>query len=83
MPQLHLSACFVVGRSGRDLTPEQAREHLFGVMIFNDFSARDIQVSEMQGMLGPAKGKDFATALGPWITTADFARLKVEQRSNL
>ena len=62
---------FVIGRSGRDLTPEQARAHLFGVTIFNDFSARDIQVNEMQGLLGPAKGKDFATALGPWITTVD------------
>ena len=62
---------FIVGRSGRDLTPEQAKAHLFGVTIFNDFSARDIQANEMQGLLGPAKGKDFATALGPWITTAN------------
>jgi 2-keto-4-pentenoate hydratase/2-oxohepta-3-ene-1,7-dioic acid hydratase in catechol pathway len=62
---------FVIGRSGKDLTPEQAKDYLFGVTIFNDFSARDIQAREMQGLLGPAKGKDFATALGPWITTAD------------
>ena len=62
---------FVIGRPGKDLTPEQAKGHLFGVTIFNDFSARDIQAFEMQGLLGPAKGKDFATALGPWITTAD------------
>ena len=62
---------FVIGRGGKDLTPEQAKAHLFGVTIFNDFSARDIQANEMQGLLGPAKGKDFATALGPWITTAD------------
>jgi 2-keto-4-pentenoate hydratase/2-oxohepta-3-ene-1,7-dioic acid hydratase in catechol pathway len=62
---------FVIGRPGKDLTPEQAKAHLFGVTIFNDFSARDIQALEMQGLLGPAKGKDFATALGPWITTAD------------
>jgi len=62
---------FVIGRSGKDLTPEQAKAHLFGVTIFNDFSARDIQLNEMQGLLGPAKGKDFATALGPWITTVD------------
>jgi 2-keto-4-pentenoate hydratase/2-oxohepta-3-ene-1,7-dioic acid hydratase in catechol pathway len=61
----------VLGRPGKDLTPEQARAHLFGVTILNDFSARDIQAREMQGLLGPAKGKDFATALGPWITTAD------------
>ncbi len=62
---------FIIGRSGKDLTPEQARSYLFGVTIFNDFSARDIQSTEMKGLLGPAKGKDFATALGPWITTAD------------
>lgn len=62
---------FVIGSSGKDLTPEQARAHLFGVTIFNDFSARDIQAHEMGGLLGPAKGKDFATALGPWITTID------------
>jgi 2-keto-4-pentenoate hydratase/2-oxohepta-3-ene-1,7-dioic acid hydratase in catechol pathway len=62
---------FVIGRSGKDLTPEQARDYLFGVTIFDDFSARDIQATEMKGTLGPAKGKDFATALGPWITTAD------------
>jgi 2-keto-4-pentenoate hydratase/2-oxohepta-3-ene-1,7-dioic acid hydratase in catechol pathway len=62
---------FVIGRSGKDLTPEQAKDHLFGITIFNDFSARDIQALEMQGLLGPAKGKDFATALGPWITTVD------------
>ncbi len=62
---------FVIGRPGKDLTPEQAKAHMFGVTIFNDFSARDIQAIEMQGLLGPAKGKDFATALGPWITTVD------------
>ncbi len=62
---------FVIGRSGKNLTPEQAKAYLFGVTIFNDFSARDIQSTEMKGLLGPAKGKDFATALGPWITTAD------------
>lgn len=62
---------FVIGRSGKDLTPTQAFSYLLGVTIFNDFSARDIQMQEMQGLLGPAKGKDFATALGPWITTTD------------
>ena len=62
---------FVIGRTGKDLTPENALSHLLGVTILNDFSARDIQLNEMQGLLGPAKGKDFATALGPWITTID------------
>ncbi|HLH67888.1 MAG TPA: fumarylacetoacetate hydrolase family protein [Candidatus Dormibacteraeota bacterium] len=62
---------FVIGRSGRNLMPEQAAAHLFGVTIYNDFSARDIQGREMQLNLGPAKGKDFATAVGPWVTTLD------------
>jgi 2-keto-4-pentenoate hydratase/2-oxohepta-3-ene-1,7-dioic acid hydratase in catechol pathway len=62
---------FVVGRAARSVTPEEAKGLLFGVTIFNDFSARDAQGREMGGGLGPAKGKDFATALGPWIVTAD------------
>jgi 2-keto-4-pentenoate hydratase/2-oxohepta-3-ene-1,7-dioic acid hydratase in catechol pathway len=66
---------FVVGKPGRNLTPEQALSHLFGVTIFNDFSARDIQGQEMGGSLGPAKGKDFGSALGPWITTTDELEL--------
>lgn len=63
----------VIGRGGRNLTPAQALDHVFGYTVFNDFSARDAQYIEMQGQLGPAKGKDFDTgnALGPWITTAD------------
>ena len=62
---------FVVGRAGYNLTPETAHTSLFGVTIYNDFSARDIQRKESAGGLGPAKGKDFATGLGPWITTID------------
>jgi len=62
---------FVIGKGGKDLTPEEAKGCIFGVTIFNDFSARDLQRQEMAGMLGPAKGKDFATAVGPWIVTAD------------
>lgn len=67
----------VIGKRGRNLTPQVALSSLFGVTIYNDFSARDIQGQEMRGMLGPAKGKDFATALGPWITTRD--ELDIEQ----
>lgn len=62
---------FVVGRAGADLTPDEAGDCLFGVTLLNDFSARDRQFHETQGNLGPAKGKDFATAVGPWITTVD------------
>jgi 2-keto-4-pentenoate hydratase/2-oxohepta-3-ene-1,7-dioic acid hydratase in catechol pathway len=62
---------FVVGRGGVDLTPQEAERCLFGVTLLNDFSARDKQFHENRGNLGPAKGKDFATAVGPWITTVD------------
>jgi len=61
----------VIGRAGENLTPEQAREHIFGYPILNDWSARDLQRREMRVGLGPAKGKDFATTLGPWLVTAD------------
>ena len=63
----------VIGRGGRNLAPGDALARVFGYTVFNDFSARDEQYIEMQGQLGPAKGKDFDTgnALGPWITTAD------------
>ncbi|GAB2857059.1 fumarylacetoacetate hydrolase family protein [Actinocorallia aurea] len=66
-----LEVAAIIGRPGRDLTPEQAREHIFGYAIFNDWSARDLQGAEMEVGLGPCKGKDFATTLGPWIVTAD------------
>jgi len=63
----------VIGRGGRNVAAADALGHVFGYTVFNDFSARDEQYREMQGQLGPAKGKDFDTgnALGPWITTAD------------
>jgi len=62
-----------LGKRGKNIRRDDAREHIFGYCIFNDFSARDAQVREMQGMLGPAKGKDFDTgnAMGPWLVTAD------------
>ncbi len=63
----------VVGRDGKDLSPENAREHIFGYTLFNDFSARDKQEYECRGGLGPAKGKSFdgSNVLGPWIVTRD------------
>ncbi len=66
-----LEVAAVVGRDGRDLSPGQARDHVFGYAVFNDWSARDLQRREMRVGLGPAKGKDFAGTLGPWLTTAD------------
>jgi 2-keto-4-pentenoate hydratase/2-oxohepta-3-ene-1,7-dioic acid hydratase in catechol pathway len=58
-----------VGES--NLTPEDAASVVFGYTIMHDWSARDLQGREMKVRLGPAKGKDFGTALGPWIVTAD------------
>jgi 2-keto-4-pentenoate hydratase/2-oxohepta-3-ene-1,7-dioic acid hydratase in catechol pathway len=66
-----LEVAVVVGRDGASLTPEQAREHVFGYTVLNDWSARDLQAREMKVNLGPAKGKDSATTLGPWLVTAD------------
>jgi 2-keto-4-pentenoate hydratase/2-oxohepta-3-ene-1,7-dioic acid hydratase in catechol pathway len=61
----------VEGSDGRNLDAVAARAAIFGFTIFNDWSARDLQGSEMKVNLGPCKGKDFGTTLGPWIVTAD------------
>ena len=63
----------VLGKRGKNIARARAREHIFGYLIFNDFSARDQQLREMQSQLGPTKGKDFDTGnvLGPWLVTAD------------
>lgn len=66
-----LEVAAVIGRPGRDLTPEQACEHIAGYLIYNDWSARDTQLAEMALGFGPVKGKDSATTLGPWLVTAD------------
>jgi 2-keto-4-pentenoate hydratase/2-oxohepta-3-ene-1,7-dioic acid hydratase in catechol pathway len=61
----------VSGPTLSNLSTEAAKDAIFGFTIFNDWSARDIQSREMKVRLGPAKGKDFATTIGPWIVTAD------------
>ncbi|WP_329298161.1 fumarylacetoacetate hydrolase family protein [Streptomyces sp. NBC_00659] len=66
-----LEVAAVIGREGSDLTPEQARDHIVGYTVFNDWSARDLQSAEMKVGLGPCKGKDTATTLGPYLVTAD------------
>lgn len=66
-----LEVAVVVGKDGASLSPEQASGHIFGHTVLNDWSARDLQRREMGVHLGPAKGKDFATTLGPWLVTAD------------
>ncbi|MFM9884999.1 MAG: fumarylacetoacetate hydrolase family protein [Burkholderiales bacterium] len=62
-----------VGKKGKTIARNRAGEHIFGYAIFNDFSARDRQAREMEGWMGPAKGKSFDTgsAIGPWIVTRD------------
>lgn len=80
-------AC-VIGKTGKDIPKSTALDHVFGFTIFNDFSARDAQYAEMEGRLGPAKGKDFDTGnvLGPWIVTLDEIgdphNLKMDARVN-
>jgi 2-keto-4-pentenoate hydratase/2-oxohepta-3-ene-1,7-dioic acid hydratase in catechol pathway len=63
----------VIGKQGKDIPKDQAKEHIFGYTIFNDMSARDAQFREMESRLGPAKGKDFDTGnvIGPWLVTPD------------
>lgn len=62
-----------LGKSGKNWTVEEAADAIFGYCIFNDVSARDQQMREMRGMLGPSKGKDFDTGnvMGPWLVTKD------------
>jgi 2-keto-4-pentenoate hydratase/2-oxohepta-3-ene-1,7-dioic acid hydratase in catechol pathway len=68
-----LEWAIVIGVEGADIPAKRAAEHIAGYMIFNDFSARDAQLAEMGGRLGPAKGKDFDTgnAMGPYLVTPD------------
>ncbi|MFC3117405.1 fumarylacetoacetate hydrolase family protein [Jhaorihella thermophila] len=85
---IELELAAVIGRHGKDIRPEEAADYIFGYTILNDFSARDAQMAEMAGQLGPAKGKDFDTgnALGPFILTADEVghpvALRMEARVN-
>ncbi|WLA44279.1 MULTISPECIES: fumarylacetoacetate hydrolase family protein [Bradyrhizobium] len=78
----------VTKNRGMNISVQRAKEHIFGYTVFNDFSARDAQEIEMQGRLGPAKGKSFdgGNVIGPWIVTPDEIddpyRLKMEARVN-
>ena len=66
-----LEVAIVVGKKGRNVSAEEADDYIFGYMIMNDMSARTLQMEEMLLNLGPAKGKDFSTVLGPWLVTKD------------
>lgn len=61
----------VIGKGGRNISSKDADNHIFGYTIMNDLSARRLQMEEMKLNLGPAKGKDFATTIGPWLVTPD------------
>jgi 2-keto-4-pentenoate hydratase/2-oxohepta-3-ene-1,7-dioic acid hydratase in catechol pathway len=66
-----LEVACIIGKQGRNITAEEAEDYIFGYCILNDWSARNLQRQEMKVGLGPAKGKDFATSIGPWIITKD------------
>lgn len=66
-----LEAAIVICKHGRNIKAEEADEYIGGLMIMNDWSARRLQMEEMLLNLGPAKGKDFATTIGPWLVTLD------------
>ena len=66
-----LEAAIVINRMGRNIKADEADSYIAGLMIMNDLSARRLQMEEMLLNLGPAKGKDFATAIGPMLVTLD------------
>ncbi|MED4784965.1 fumarylacetoacetate hydrolase family protein [Brevibacillus choshinensis] len=66
-----LEVACVIGKAGVNISVEEVAEHIAGYCILNDWSARDIQREEVKVGLGPAKGKDFATSMGPWLVTPD------------
>lgn len=66
-----LEVAIVIGKKGRNIHAERADQYVAGYTIMNDFSARTLQMEEMLLNLGPAKGKDFATSIGPWLVTTE------------
>jgi fumarylacetoacetate (FAA) hydrolase len=66
-----LEAAIVICKQGRNIKAPEADEYIGGLMIMNDMSARRLQMEEMLLNLGPAKGKDFSTVIGPWLVTVD------------
>ncbi len=88
MPQtesldFELELACVIGREGRDIYEDEAAEYIAGYMIMNDWSARDVQGREISIGLGPAKAKDFATSLGPWLVTADELEIYADDDGRL
>jgi fumarylacetoacetate (FAA) hydrolase len=78
-----LEVAVVTGRALKNATLEEADEAIFGYMVMNDWSARMLQMEEMKLSLGPCKGKDFATSLGPWLVTKDELNLERTERGQI
>jgi fumarylacetoacetate (FAA) hydrolase len=66
-----LESAIVIGKAGKNVEVKDADKYIFGYTIMNDLSARHLQMEEMKLNLGPAKGKDFATVIGPMLVTPD------------
>lgn len=66
-----LECAIVIGKKGINIPAREADAYIAGYMVMNDWSARGLQMQEMKLNLGPAKGKDFATSIGPWLVTPD------------
>jgi fumarylacetoacetate (FAA) hydrolase len=78
-----LEAAIVIGKQGRNIKAEEADKYIAGLMIMNDMSARKLQMEEMLLNLGPAKGKDFSTVIGPWLVTLDeLAAFEIPAKEN-
>lgn len=79
-----LEAAVVIGKQGRNISSSEADSFIAGYTIMNDLSARVLQFEEMKLNLGPAKGKDFATVIGPWLVTPDeLEEYKIESDFDL
>ncbi len=78
-----LEVAIVICKHGRNIRAEEADQYIGGLMIMNDLSARRLQMEEMLLNLGPAKGKDFATSIGPWLVTLDeLASYEIPAKEN-
>jgi fumarylacetoacetate (FAA) hydrolase len=78
-----LESAILVKKKGRNITAAEADDYIAGYMIMNDMSARTLQMEEMLLNLGPAKGKDFSTVIGPILVTPDeLAHLKIDAKPN-
>ncbi|MGR3320247.1 MAG: fumarylacetoacetate hydrolase family protein [Candidatus Anammoxibacter sp.] len=76
---LELEVAIVIGKKGKNIQVKDAEQYIFGYTIMNDLSARHLQMEEMKLNLGPAKGKDFATTIGPWLVTPDeFEKYRIK-----